>query len=113
MVMLASYESIQHCAGVVTAWFSFTVEIGLYGHYKYTSAVSSASVCLATIGVWWSQKYSADWWILHQITFSYSLEEDWGRDDKAGKYCGDGQKQKCSTSKLYNWWKKSLYIRPE
>jgi len=28
---------------------------------KYTSAVSSASVVLATIwiGVWWSQKYSA------------------------------------------------------
>jgi len=53
MVTLASYESIQHCTGVVTAWFSFTVELGLYGHYKYTSAVSSASMCLAThaIGV--------------------------------------------------------------
>jgi len=32
------------------------------GHYEYTSAVSSAFVGLATIwiGMWWSQKYSAD-----------------------------------------------------
>ena len=71
MVVLASYESSQHCAGVVTClsllWRHFTQsfscedpDLGLLqtsgfstvfaiSHYKYTSAVSSASVGLATI----------------------------------------------------------------
>ena len=64
MVMLASYESSQHCAGVVTClcllWkqaFHRLSEDGFLqtstgfasDHYEYTSAVSCASVGLATI----------------------------------------------------------------
>jgi len=74
MVMLASYECSQHCAGVVTClsllWRHFTLDVESFScedpdpgllqtsgfstvfansHYKYTSAVSSASVGLATI----------------------------------------------------------------
>ena len=115
MVMLDSYESSQQCAcrylWVVYShcgafhltcrefklwWLGFCRPWALaQGLQMVTINIQVQCpvllVGLATvwIGVWWSQKYSAE---DASISLShYPLEEeDWGRDEKVGKYCGDG-----------------------